>query len=282
MNLQDAFGLVAFFYSIANLLSMGMELDIKEAVRLLKTPKLPLLALFFSWIAGPALAYVIIQILPLKDGYVAGLFIFSLAPTAPSLPMFIRIAKADMSFAAALIPLSVISTVIMMPLLANVFIPGLQVSTFEIAKPLFLTVLLPLVAGAALQAYAGTFAKKALPWVKKIAGISTLLLLVFTLGFYWKEFIAALGTWAIGAQVFFVVIIAALTYYLSFGYNHIQRGAMSLGICTRNGGAMFVAITAFPVIDPHLLVFILLSVPVPIIVWYFFSKLLAKRAAAIS
>ena len=138
--------------------------------------------------------------------------------------------------------------------------------------------MLPIVAGTAFQAYAKASAKKALPWVKKIAGISTLLLLAFTLGFYWKEFIAALGTWAIGAQVLFIVTIAALTYYLSFGYDHKQRSAMSLGMCTRNGGAMFVAITAFPSVDPPLLVFILLSVPVPITVWFFLSKFYAKRA----
>lgn len=280
MNLQDAFGFVAFFYSISNLLSMGMELDVKEAARLLKTPKLPILALLFSWVLGPALAYGIIQLLPLEAGYKTGLFIFSLAPTAPALPMFIRMAKADMSFAAALIPLSVVGTVIMMPLLANVFIPGLQVSAYEIAKPLFLTVLMPLVAGILFLKYAENVAKKVFPWIKKIAGISTLILLAFTLGFYWKEFIAALGTWAIGAQVFFVVAIAVITYYLSFGYNHAQRSSMSLGICTRNGGAMFVAITAFPVIDPQLLVFILLAVPIPIIVWYFLSKLYAKRISA--
>ena len=68
MNIQDAFGIVAFFYSIANLLSMGMELEIKEAGRLLKTPKLPLLALLFSWVAGPAIAYGIIRLLNLQDG----------------------------------------------------------------------------------------------------------------------------------------------------------------------------------------------------------------------
>lgn len=44
------------------------------------------------------------------------------------------------------------------------------------------------------------------------------------------------------------------------------------------GGAMFVAITAFPVIDPRLMVMILLAVPVPVIAWYVLSRFFASRA----
>jgi len=42
--------------------------------------------------------------------------------------------------------------------------------------------------------------------------------------------------------------------------------------------AMFVAVMAFPVLDPQLLVMVLLSVPVPIIVWYFLARFYASRA----
>ena len=41
---------------------------------------------------------------------------------------------------------------------------------------------------------------------------------------------------------------------------------------------MFVAITAFPVIDPQLLVIVLLSVPVPNMVWFFLAKIFASQA----
>ena len=63
-----------------------------------------------------------------------------------------------------------------------------------------------------------------------------------------------------------------------FGLNQPQRSAMALGVCSRNGGAMFVAITAFPVIDPQLLVMVLLSVPVPVIVWYFLARFFTSEA----
>ena len=43
---------------------------------------------------------------------------------------------------------------------------------------------------------------------------------------------------------------------------------------------MFVAITAFPILDPRLLVMILLAVPVPVIVWFILAKFFASRASA--
>ena len=63
-----------------------------------------------------------------------------------------------------------------------------------------------------------------------------------------------------------------------FGLNQAQRSAMALAVCSRNGGAMFVAITAFPYLDPHLLAMILLAVPVPLVVWVVLAKFFASRA----
>jgi bile acid:Na+ symporter, BASS family len=115
---------------------MGLELDFRETMRQLRSAKLVLLTLIWSWVLCPAVALLLNQILPLTPGYAMGLIIFSLAPTAPALPMFIRKSGADMSFAAALMPLAVVGTVVMMPLLAPRLIPGLEVSPWAIAKPL--------------------------------------------------------------------------------------------------------------------------------------------------
>lgn len=278
MNSQDLFGIVAMFYAVANLGSMGIELDLRETIKSLRSFKVLGLTLGWSWIVGPALAILLTRALPLTEGYAMGLLIFSLAPTAPALPMFIRMARADMSLAAAIMPLAVVGTVVLMPLMAPMLIPGLEVSSWAIAKPLLLTVLLPLVIGVLIRLYASGVADKIFPAVKKIAGISTLLLLVFTLVFHGRELLSALGSFAVGAQVIFTVAMALVSYAIGFGLNQAQRSAISLGVCSRNGGAMFVAITAFPVLDPQLMIMVLLAVPVPIIVWYFLARFYASRA----
>jgi predicted Na+-dependent transporter len=206
MDPQEVIGIVARFYPVANLGSMGLELELGEKIQSLPGVRVLGLTLGWSWIVGPALAVLLTKFLPLDETYTVGLLIFTLAPTAPAMPLFIRIAKADMSLAAAIMPLAVVGTVILMPLRAPLLIPELTVSRWAIGKPLLLTVPLPLIVG-----------------------------------------------------------MAAAAYFLGFGLKQAQRSAMALGVCSRNGGAMFVAITAFPNLNPRLMVMILLAVPVPVI-----------------
>jgi predicted Na+-dependent transporter len=198
--------------------------------------------------------------------------------TAPALPLFVRMAHADMSLAAAIMPLAVVSTVALMPLLAPLLIPGLTVSSWALAKPLLLTVLLPLVIGIAVRVYAARMADKLFRVFKRVSGISTLLLLVFVIVMYGRELLSALGSYAVASQVLYILATGMLSSTFGFGLNQAQRSAMALGICSRNGGAMFVAITAFPTLDPRLLAMILLAVPVPVVTWVVVAKFLAFRA----
>ncbi len=126
--------------------------------------------------------------------------------------------------------------------------------------------LLPLLIGGAIWFGAAPVADKLFPVVKRVAGLSTLLLLGFTVVFYRGEFLAAVGSFAIGAQVLFVLGVALVTYGIGFGLLQAQRSAMALGMCSRNGAAMFSVYSAIPNPDPHVLVMILLAVPVPAMV----------------
>jgi len=276
MSTQDMFSIVAILYCVTNLGSMGLELNLQETIKSLRSPRLIILTLVWSWILGPVLALLIIKVLPLSEPHAAGLLLFSLAPTAPLLPILIRKAKADMDISAAMMPLAVAGTVVFMPILAPLLIPGVSVSSIALARQLFITVLLPLVIGVVLKVYVSRLADKILPVFKKLALLATLALLVFVLLIYGKELLRALGSFAVAAQVLFVLVTAFVSYALGFGLKQTQRSALALGICSRNGGAMFVAFAAFPVQDPNVLVMILLAVPVPLAVWlllarYFFA-----------
>jgi BASS family bile acid:Na+ symporter len=278
MNAQSAFSVVAVFYAVTNLGSMGLEIKLRETISSLRSVRVLALTLGWSWVLGPAFAVLLTTILPMAEPYATGLLIFSLAPTAPALPLFIRKARADMSLAAALMPLAVVGTVILMPLLAPRMIPGLTLSSWAIGRPLLLTVLLPLVIGVAIKVYAARVAETILPAVKKIAGISTALLLGFVVFLHWRELLSALGSYGIAGQVLFILGMALVSYNVGFGLNRAQRSAMALAVCTRNGSAMLVAITAFPIIDPDLMAMILLAVPVPLVVWLALSRYLGSLA----
>jgi BASS family bile acid:Na+ symporter len=278
MSAQDIFGIVAILYCVANLGSMGLELNLTETMKALRSPRLVILTLIWSWIIGPLLAILIIQILPLSDAHAAGLLLFSLAPTAPMLPILIRKAKADMDISAAMMPLAVVGTVILMPLIAPLLIPGVSVSSLALAKQLILTVLLPLVAGVLIRVYASRVADKIFPYFKKLGSLTTLALLAFTIIMYGRELLNALGSFAVAAQVLFILVTAFGAYIIGFGMKQAQRSALALGVCSRNGGAMFVAFTTFTVQDPNVLVMLLLAVPVPVIMWLILARFFASRA----
>jgi BASS family bile acid:Na+ symporter len=274
---QDVLSIVILIYAVANLGSMGLELNLQATIKSLRNARLVILVLGWSWLVAPAFAYLLTRVIPMAEPYAIGLLIFGLAPTAPALPLFIRMARADMDLAAAIMPLAMVSTVLLMPLMAPLLIRGLTVSSWALAKPLILTVLVPLVIGVAIKVYATRVAGKLFPVVKKIAGISTLLLIVFTVVIYGRQLISVLGSYAVAAQVLFILGMALVSYVFGFGLKQEQRSAMALGVCTRNGGAMFVAYTTFPNPDPRLLAMILLAIPVPTMTWFCLARFFAFR-----
>jgi bile acid:Na+ symporter, BASS family len=278
MTLQTAFGILVVLYTVTNLASMGLELNLRETLKSLRSVRLVVLTLVWGWVVGPAFAVLLTKLLPLAEPYALGLLIFSLAPVAPFLPVLVRKARADMDFSAALMPLVMVATVALLPLMAPLLMKGLTVNAWSLAKPLLLLVLLPLVLCAAIKVYAAPVADKLFPAVKRLAGISTLLLLGFTVVFYFREFVATLGSYAIGAEVLFVVLIALVSYQFGFGLNQGQRSAMALAMGTRNASGMFAVFTAFPNPDPRTLVMILLAGPVPALVALPLARFFASRA----
>jgi hypothetical protein len=59
MNAQDAFSLVAVFYAVANLASMGLELNLRETLKSLRSVRVLGLAIGWSWLVGPAFAILL-------------------------------------------------------------------------------------------------------------------------------------------------------------------------------------------------------------------------------
>jgi bile acid:Na+ symporter, BASS family len=183
-----------------------------------------------------------------------------------------------MDFTAAVVPLAMVATVVLLPLLAPWLMPGVTLNVWALAKPLLLLVLLPLVVCAAIKVYASPIADKLFPVVKRLAGISTLATLGFVVVFHFQDIVRTVGSFAIGAEVVFLLGLAFVSYRLGFGLEQGQRSAMALAMATRNGAPMLAVFTAFPDQDARMLVMILLSGPVPAILALPLARFFAFRA----
>lgn len=262
MTIDLIFNIVVVIFTVANLLAGGLESDLKEAIKSMRSPRLVAPTLFWGWIAGPLIAWLIILLLPLTEGAAAGLMLVSLAPIAPFLPLATQVAGGDRAFSVAYLLLATVVTVALMPIMAPMLIDGLTLDAMALAKPLVMLVLLPLVIGVVIRTYWAPIAAKLFPVVKKTGGISLLVCLAMTLWIYGGEMLDTIGSFAPGAWVLFMVVMAILPYVIGFGLEQNQRSVMALGMSSRNISAGFAAF--FGITDPPTGMFVMVVLVVPL------------------
>jgi BASS family bile acid:Na+ symporter len=248
-------------FMAGNLLDLGLRLDLKEALRGLRDLRFVSLSVIWAFVLCPALAYALTLLIPLSPPYAMGLILLGLAPCAPLLPMMTEKARGDLNYAASFILLASAGTVIYMPIMVPLLVKGLTVSAWAVAKPMLVLVLIPLVIGIAVQVRRAATAKWIQPFVKKVAGIDTLVMLVLVVIIYGKGFLSAVGTYAIGAQVAFFTVITAVSYAVGFGMPPRQKSVLSLGICTRNCGSALAPLFVAQGVDQSAIVMVSLGIP---------------------
>lgn len=265
-------------FTVLNLLSMGLQVNIPKVLKKLSHIKIVLLILFWGWVVGPALGYLIIYTLPMAEPFANVILLTSLAPCAPFLPLVVDKAKGEVDFAGALIPLAALGTVIFMPLMAPYMITGISISAMALAKPLIITILIPLLIGAILKTYAEQLADKLFGPVKKLAGLSTLLTVIFCLIIYTDEMIETAGSFALLSMTIFMVVLGALAYQFGFGLQQSERSVMSLGLGTRNIAAVFAAVLAIPDGDPRMMAMVVMWTLWSVVLALVFARFFGKQA----
>jgi BASS family bile acid:Na+ symporter len=236
-QLEKLLGLTIAVFMAGSLLEMGLKLDLQRASHALRDIRFMVTALFWSFVVGPALAMLLAKGLPLAEPYALGLILLGLAPCAPFVPLLAEKAGADLNYVAAYLLLAALGTLIILPIMIPILAPQLTADSWTIARPLLLFIALPLAVGICVRLVAGTVAEKSHPIVKKVTGIDIILMLGIVLLLYWRDFLSAVGTYAIGAQILYYCLLAATAYSLGFGLSREKKNTLALGLCTRNVGA---------------------------------------------
>ena len=270
---QAAFGPLVLVFTVSNLASMGLQVNIPPVLKTVRNPRFLVLVLVWGWVVGPALGYLITRVLPLAEPFAAVVLLTSLAPCAPFLPPMVEKARGDVDFAGAFIPAAAVGTVVFMPLFAPQLIHGLTLSALSLAKPLVLTVLIPLLAGAALRTYAAPWAAKLFKPVKALAGLSTALTVLFCILLYSRRMLDTAGSFALASMTLFMLVMGLITYRFGFGLKQSERSVMCLGMGSRNIAAVLAGVLAIPNGDPRMTAMVIL--------WTLWSFVLAKIAAPI-
>lgn len=277
--LQNLLSITLVIFMAGNLLEVGLKLQLSEALAAIRNIEFVFLGLLWAFVLCPALAVLFTRIIPLSEPYAIGLIFLGMAPCAPFLPMVAEKAGGDLASIAAFSLLAYIGTVLFMPIATPLLVPGFQADAWTIAKPLLLFIVVPLVIGILIRSRAQVFAERAHPVVKKITSVDTLIMLLLVLWIYAGEFFNAVGTYAIGGQFLFYLIVAAGAYASAFRLPHPQRSVLALGLCTRNIGAAIAPLLASPGIDPRALAMVTLAVPLTVLCAFLVARSLARLSA---
>jgi BASS family bile acid:Na+ symporter len=253
---------------------------VPDVVVALRNKKSLALIFVWGWVVGPVFGYLITRVLPLAEPYVIVVLLTSLAPCAPFLQQMVAKARGDMAFAGALIPLVAAGTVVLMPLMAPLLIQGLTIDTWALAKPLLLTILLPLMVGAAIRHYAATVATKIFPAVKGLALLSTLMTIAWCLVLYGRAMLDTAGSLALLSMTLFMVGMALITYRFGFGMKQAERSVMALGMGTRNIAAVLAGALAIPNADTRIVTMVVMWTLWSVVLAAIGAKIFARQAAA--
>jgi len=271
--LEITFSPLVLIFTVSNLAAMGLQVRVPEVITALQNKKSLALIFVWGWVLGPVFGYLITRVLPLAEPYVIVVLLTSLAPCAPFLQQMVGKARGDMGFAGAFIPLVAVGTVVLMPLMAPLLIKGLTISTWALAKPLLLTILLPLLIGAAVRYYSDALATRIFPAVKGLALLSTLTTVVWCLVLYGPAMLDSAGSLALLSMTLFMVGMALITYRFGFGLKQAQKSVMALGMGTRNIAAVLAGALAIPSADPRIVTMV--------VMWTLWSVVLAAIGARI-
>ena len=247
--------------------------------RIASNPKFLGLTFGLGWIVGPAIAFLITLLLPLDNMYVIVLLIGSLAPCAPFLPPLLPKAKGDVVFAGAFIPVAAIGTSILMPVIAPILVKGIDLSVMSLLKPLSMSVLLPLIVGALIKTFSSNAADKMFNPVKKLAGLSTLLTIIFCFLLYSGQMWATAGSMAMLSITIFSFVMGVIAYYSGFGLKRSEKVVLSLGIGTRNIAAVLIGVLTIPDVEPNMVAMVIIWTLWTIILSYIIAPIMGKKAS---
>jgi predicted Na+-dependent transporter len=236
---------------------MGLSLTVKLIIDPLKNVKVVLLALLGNFVLVPALAYLISVVIPLDDGLKTGLIIAGAAAGAPFLPKLVQVAKGNAAFSVGLMTMLMIITVVYLPLMLPILLPGASVSPWDIAKSLIITMLLPLGIGLFIKARYQEIAQSLQPHMSQISSLAIVVMLVTILVLQFSTIIGTIGTGGLLAALLFLAGALVIGLLLG-GKEATMRSVMGLGTAQRNlAAAMLVAAQNFSD-DANVLVMVML------------------------
>jgi BASS family bile acid:Na+ symporter len=233
--------------------------------------------LLANFIIVPALMYTLVNLVgDYSPPESAGLIIMGVCAGAPFLIKLTQTSENDIALGATVMLVLMVATVIVAPVMLPIFIEGLDVDTWGIARSLSIQMLLPIVVGMVLSQTVSSFADTVQPWVAQAGNLALYVVLGATFIGYWPEIRDLAGSGSITGGIGVLMIAFAVGYLFGDGRNHLQDVG-GLGTAQRNTAAtMIIATDNFS--DPTVFVIVSVVNALGIVMLLLIARLLSRKS----
>lgn len=232
-------------FAVSSMLTVGFRYTVREIIEPLRDIPGVITALLANFVLVPLLAAGILQLIRLDRPFAIGLLIVATAAGAPLVIKLTVLARDDVAFAASMLVLLLLITIIYMPLVVPRIAAEASVSAMSIARPLILTMLLPLLIAFGVKAFLPRWAEALLPYARMLTNIALYVMLVSTLLANSNEVVSVFGTGAILASFLLIGGAFAIGYLVGTFDKH-EKVVLGFATAQRNfAAAIVVAVQSF-------------------------------------
>ena len=174
--LEVVVDVLMFAFVAGSMITSGLGLTIPQIIEPFKNKKMVMLSLIANFILVPLFAFGIVRILPVSEGVRIGIILLAVSGGAPFIPKIVETAKGRVGGAVGLMLLLLIITIILMPLVVPLIFQGASISSWNIAKTLIYSMLIPLCIALFVKARFSDIAIRIQPFFAKLTNITVLVL----------------------------------------------------------------------------------------------------------
>lgn len=255
----------------------GLDLEPQALAGPLRDLRFVGVALALNFLLAPALALALISVIPLESGLANGLLLAGGAAGAPFLPKLLQVARGDPARGVALMALLTAGTLVFLPLALPRMIAGFDARPWEIAGPMLLWIVAPLLAGMAVRHFKPALAMRLSPPLGKAGSVFLLVFFILLVKVNWKALSGLLGSGALIAAALHALLLFLAGWWLG-GPRVEMRSVLGLGTSARNFGAAMVP-AATSLRDPQVLLMLVASAIAGLVVSFSAAAWVRHRAA---
>lgn len=272
---------VAIAVFIAGVLfTAGLEVTFQQALEPMRNVGLVTRTLLANLVMVPLLVYGASILYPLERPFMIGVLLYGFSAGAPYTPKLVDVAGGDVPSSIAATMLLTVLTIVLMPFVLPLLVPGSAIGIWDIAKPLLLQMFVPLLAGLLIRHTSESAATKLRRPANILVNLSALIFLVLALVLHWGELAATARTGAVAYAILLTIFAFAIGYLLGPGK---MKGRVTLGLITtaRNIGAAATIATANFRDDPRVLITVALCMFVVFALAFPVSKLFFSKRLSV-